>query len=194
MIDRLGKFSWILIQRIHLVTVWNLVTGYIGNVIKGRQPSNLIGVDLTKSFWMDAAAKIKGIEPLVHILQLKKAPPDIWSSANAGDLWIKLRRKGGSWHHLKMLDQDVVLKLNMKLFLSFFPLFWHWPGKIMCLVIFPRLLLRVVAFWSAGFVIRDSDLSIVLRLPWYSLRPISFLSQCPHKLWLAILCPWKSLT
>ena len=44
----------------------------------------------------DTPVKLQGVEPWVHISQLKKALPDIWSCANTGDLKIKLTRKRSS--------------------------------------------------------------------------------------------------
>ena len=41
----------------------------------------------------DTAMKLEGTEPWVHISQLRKVPPDIWSYANAGDLHTTLTRK-----------------------------------------------------------------------------------------------------
>lgn len=44
----------------------------------------------------DAAAKLEGIECMVHILQLKKALPDIWSCPDTEDPQIKLMRNTSS--------------------------------------------------------------------------------------------------
>ena len=48
----------------------------------------------------------------------------------------------------------------------FFPLLWHWPGKIMPSSISPRPLLMGVNFQGAGFVIKHSHLSMMLETPW----------------------------
>lgn len=49
-------------------------------------------------------AKLQGLEPRVHISQLKKGLLDIWSCADTGDLWIKLTRKRGSWRWCRLLS------------------------------------------------------------------------------------------
>jgi len=38
-------------------------------------------------------AKLEGTEPCIHISQLKTAPPDLWSCADAGDLKVKSKRE-----------------------------------------------------------------------------------------------------
>ena len=44
----------------------------------------------------------------VNISQLKKVPPDIWCSINAGDLKIKLTRKRSSWHRGTLLPPKML--------------------------------------------------------------------------------------
>lgn len=46
----------------------------------------IYGKHPTKGSWTtNTTAKLQGVEPRLCISQLKKAPPDIWSCANAGD-------------------------------------------------------------------------------------------------------------
>lgn len=74
------------IQRILLFPVWILVAGCLGNVIRGRQSLKPIERELPSALDTDFLAKLKGIEPWVHVAQLNKAPPDTWSHAGSGDL------------------------------------------------------------------------------------------------------------
>lgn len=78
-------------------------------------------------FWVllttDTVAELEGIETRIHISQLNAAHIDTWSWTDTGDhLWIRLRKR--SWHwcrllHPKMMDQDFILQLGVKLLLLF---------------------------------------------------------------------------
>ena len=62
-------------------------------------------------FTTQMAAKLQGLEPWVHISQLKRVPSDSRNCTPAGDLKIKLTRKRRSQHRgrlppPKTLDQE----------------------------------------------------------------------------------------
>ena len=101
--------------------------------------------------------------------------------------WIKLIRKRCSWHWgglllPKMPDQDSYSIETWKLFFfSFFPLLWHWPGKIIPSSTSHRPLLSGVNFQAARSVIKDSNLSMMLGTHWSSLDQFIFYFQCHHK-------------
>lgn len=78
------------------------------------------------------AAKLEGSEPWVNTLQLKKAPPDIWScpaSEISKSKWWG-QEAGDFFVDCFPLDQDFILQLTWKLFSFFFPSLWSWPGKV----------------------------------------------------------------
>ena len=52
----------------------------------------------------DTNTKLQAIKIWVHISQLKKVSPDIWSSVNARDIKIKLMRKMSSWLEGRLLS------------------------------------------------------------------------------------------
>lgn len=73
---------------------------------------------------------------------------------------------------------------------SFFSSLWYWPGKNILDLLSPGPVLRKVTFQTAGFVIKDSDLSKRLEIPWSSLWPTSLLfpiTTVTTVLWKAFL-------
>lgn len=120
---------------------------------------------------MDSAAQSEGTEPGVHITWLKRAPPEPWSHADAGDPQIKLTRKRNSRPQgrrllLKTPDQGFIHELNRTRFLLF-PSLWHRLGKVMPLSLFPRPLGHPLDFGATFYFRPGENLTFIVgQLLW----------------------------
>lgn len=115
------------------------------------------------------AAKLQGLKPWIHILELKKASPDVCFCVNAGDLQIKSTRKRNSWHWCKLLPpkvtkQDFRLELNMKTFLiPFLSFTLALALKDNIIIHSSQASAKGLIFQMAGLVIKNSCLSMMLE-------------------------------
>lgn len=73
----------------------------------------------------DTAIDLEGVKPLVHILQLKKAPPDIWFCKTVEDLKIKLTRKRQSQYLGRLLLSKTSEQEDQECFFTFLLPFDH---------------------------------------------------------------------
>lgn len=131
---------------------WSTATVYFGKAIRSRWPWNRWKGSYQVFLTTDTAVKLEGVEPWLHLSQMKRDSPDTWSSSCTGDLESKLTRKlvtsCGRQPLPQMLDWGFTLKLtsHVKLFLFLFLSHWHWPGKIMPSSVSPRPLLSGIIF------------------------------------------------
>lgn len=99
-IDKLRKLPKTAILGILLVTVQKLLTGCSRSITREWQPQALMKGTSSNSHDHWHCCKTMSTELWMHNLQLKKAPPDIWSCTNVRDPQIKLTTKRSSWHHV----------------------------------------------------------------------------------------------